>query len=183
VGVAFHIAEGGLYFASLIPYLAVLCFLFPSGKKPLAIALGIAAATGLLGGGLSMVVLAAPLPIAAVLCFLLRRGKNPLAFALGMATATGFLGSLVAFRPAAPLSFATMWIWILLSDVSAWLPWAFFVSSLMLGLSACGVFYKMRFEAKGTRWISFGSGVFTAVLVLFLSLILSFIMGLTNVHM
>jgi len=42
------------YFAGLIPYLAVLCLLFLRGKNPLGFALGMATATGLLGGGLGV---------------------------------------------------------------------------------------------------------------------------------
>jgi len=98
------------------------------------------------------------IPYLAVLCFLFLRGRNPLAFALGMATATGFLcGGLTA-----------IWMCVLL-EFSAWLLMLFFISSMMLGLSAHWAFEKMRFEAKGRRWTAFGRGVFTGVLVLILS--------------
>ena len=98
------------------------------------------------------------IPYLAVLCFLFLRGRNPLAFALGMATATGFLcGGLTA-----------LWMFALL-EFSAWLLMLFFISSMMLGLSAHWAFEKMRFEAKGRRWTAFGGGVFTAVLVLIFS--------------
>ncbi len=182
LGRAFQLTEGWLYFASLIPYLAVLCFLFHRGKNPFAFALGIAIATGLLGGDLSMSVFAAPLPIAVALCFLFRRGKNPTAFALGMATATGFLGGQVALGRAAWTFLATMWIWALLSDFSAWLLWAFFISSMMLGLSAYWAFDKVRSEAKRTRWIAFGAGIFAAVLVLILSSVVALFLSFAAMH-
>jgi hypothetical protein len=123
-GATFILADWLPYFASLIPYLVVLCLLFLRGKNPLAFALGIATATGLLGGGLGV----------------LGRG----------------------------------WIFAMLMGFSVWLFWLFFISSMMLGLSAYWAFDKMRFEAKGTRWIAFGGGIFAAVLVL----ILSFVVGL-----
>ena len=113
---------------------------------------------------------AAFMPYLAVLCFMFPRGKNPLAFGLGMATATGFLYGGLGMLGPATTSLATVWISILLW-FSAWLFWAFLISSMMLGLSAREAFGKMRFEAKGTRGlgIAFGLGMFTAVLVLMLS--------------
>jgi hypothetical protein len=125
------------------------------------------------GDGLGMLMLAAPLPLAAVLGFLFRRGKNPLAFALGMASATGFLGGglgMLGFAVQLPIGWVcTFWIFITLWDFSAWLFWTFFISSMMLGLSAHVAFAKIRFEANGTQRIAFRRGMFTAALVLILS--------------
>jgi hypothetical protein len=135
---------GGIYFAGLIPYLAVLCFLFRRRKNPLAFALGMATATGLLGGGLGVLATAAQLPIP---------------------------------------TFATVWIFAMLWDFSAWLFWLLFISSMMLGLSAYGAFDKLRFEAKDARWIIFGRGLFAAVLVLILSSVLSLFMRFAAMHM
>jgi hypothetical protein len=119
------------------------------------------------------------IPYLAALSFLFLGGKNPLAFALGIATATGFLGGgLTALGAAAPLPFAALWIWVLLSEFSTWLLWLFVISSMMLGLSAYLAFDKTRFEAKGRRWIAFGGGVFTAVLVLVLSSLADMLLGL-----
>jgi hypothetical protein len=137
----FHLTEGGIYFAGLIPYLAVLCFLFRSGKNPPAFALGMASATGFLGGGL------------------------------------GVLG------PATFLPTPTIWIFALLSDFSAWLFWPFFISSMMLGLSAHVAFDKMRFEAKGTQRSAFRWGMFTAVLVLLLSSVVAVFMSFGEMRM
>jgi hypothetical protein len=129
-GATFILADWLPYFASLIPYLAVLCLLFLRGKNPLAFALGMASATGLLGGGL------------------------------------GALGR--------------VWVWIcvVLMGFSVWLFWLFFISSMMLGLSAYWAFDKMRFEAKDTRWIAFGGGIFAAVLLLILSFVVEVFVSL-----
>jgi len=144
LGAAFHLADGGIYFAGLIPYLAVLCFLFRRGKNPLAFALGMATATGFLNGGLGVLATPAQLPIG---------------------------------------TFATVWIFAMLWDFSAWLFWLLFISSMMLGLSAYGAFDKMGFEAKDTRWIIFVRGLFAAVLVLILSSVLSLFMSFAAMHM
>ena len=50
----FDSIDQGRVFPALFPHLAVLCFLFPRGKKPLAFGLGMATVTGFLGGGLGM---------------------------------------------------------------------------------------------------------------------------------
>jgi hypothetical protein len=136
----FDSIDEGRVFPALFPYLAVLCFLFPRGKKPLAFGLGMATVTGFLGGGLGML---------------------------------GFVLPIFIFC-------ATFWIFALLWDSSAWLFWLFFISSMMLGLSAHEVFAKMRFEAKGTRGlgIAFGLGMFTAVLVSMLSSVVAGFMSL-----
>jgi len=104
------------------------------------------------------------IPYLAVLCLLFLRGKNPLAFALGMATATGLLGGGLGV-------FGRVWIVAMLMDLSVWLFWLFFISSMMLGLCAYWAFDKMRFEAKGTGSIAFGGGIFAAVLVLIFSFV------------
>ena len=111
------------------------------------------------------------IPYLAVLCLLFLRGKNPLAFALGMATATGLLGGGLGV-------FGRVWIVAMLMDLSVWLFWLFFILSMMLGLSAYRVFAKMRFGAKGKRWIAFGGGIFAAVLVLVLSLLVETLIGI-----
>jgi hypothetical protein len=114
---------------------------------------------GFLESSVELKSFASLIPYLAVLCILFLRGKNPLAFALGMATATGFLcGGLIT----------ALWMCVLL-EFSAWLLMLFFISSMMLGLSAHWAFEKMRFEAKGRRWTTFGGGVFTGVLLLILS--------------
>ena len=138
----FDSIDEGRVFPALVPYLAVLCFLFPRGKKPLAFGLGMATVTGFLGGGLGLLGVSASLPIF-ILC-------------------------------------ATFVIFALLWDSSAWLFWLFFISSMMLGLSAREAFAKMRFEAKGTRGlgIAFGLGMFTAVLVSMLSAVVAMFMSL-----
>jgi hypothetical protein len=142
-GPDFQLPEGAQDFAALIPYLAVLCFLFPRGRNPLAFGLGMATVTGFLGGGLGMLGLANFLPI------------------------------------------ATFWIFLLLWDFSAWLFWAFFISSMMLGLSALEAFAEMRLEAKGTQGLKspFRWGIFTAVLVLLLSSVVAGFMAFAQIHM
>jgi len=91
-------------------------------------------------------------PYLAVFCLLFLGRENPRAFALGMATATGLLtGGLGVLE--------RVWIFAPLMVLSVWLFWLFFILSMMLGLSAYRALAKMRFEAKGKRWIAFGGGI------------------------
>jgi hypothetical protein len=146
LGAEFEFADGKMYFAALIPYLAALCFLFRRGKNPLAFALGMATVTGFLGGGLGL---------------------------LGLGTLRDtFLPILTLF-----------WIFVLLWDLSAWLFWPFFISTMMLGLSAYEAFAKMRSGAKGTQGIAFRRGMFTAVLVWLLSSVVAIFVALATIHM